>query len=400
MNQVEEQIYSVSEFVGILNQNLEYSYPEIIVAGEVSSFNINQNKWVFFDIKDSESSLSCFMSIYQLKTPVEDGMLVRVRCVPKLTKWGKFSLTIKSIELAGEGSIKKSFELLYAKLEKEGLFLDAKKRTLPEYPKRIALITSKQAAAYNDFVTIINQRWSGLHIDHMQVQVQGESAVDQIISAIDYFGTKNSLYDLIVITRGGGSIEDLQAFNTEPLVRAVSGSKIPTVVAIGHEDDVSLAELAADQRATTPTNAAQLITPDKTEQVISINNKLKHMVHALESNILAQYKIIEEFSLAFRIVSADVGEKLNSMTRRLLNSIDIIITENTNKLDEYQQSLKLLDPHLVLQRGYSVVRRDGTIINSVESLRNNELLDIQFKDGNARAKIIDTIRARSTNDKK
>lgn len=400
MNQVEEQIYSVSEFVGILNQNLEYSYPEIIVTGEVSSFNINQNKWVFFDIKDSESSLSCFMSIYQLKTPVEDGMLIRVRCVPKLTKWGKFSLTIKSIELAGEGSIKKSFELLYAKLEKEGLFLDAKKRTLPEYPKRIALITSKQAAAYNDFVTIINQRWSGLHIDHMQVQVQGESAVDQIISAIDYFGTKNSLYDLIVITRGGGSIEDLQAFNTEPLVRAVSGSKIPTVVAIGHEDDVSLAELAADQRATTPTNAAQLITPDKTEQVISINNKLKHMVHALESNILAQYKIIEEFSLAFRIVSADLGEKLNSMTRRLLNSIDIIITDNTNELDGYQQSLKLLDPHLVLQRGYSVVRRDGTIINSVESLRNNELLDIQFKDGNTRAKIIDTIRARSTNDKK
>ncbi len=392
MDIIEDQVYSVSEFVGLLNNNLEYSYPEIIVTGEVSSFKINQNKWVFFDIKDNECSVSCFMTIYQLKTPIEDGMLIKVRCTPKLTNWGKFSLTIKSIDLAGEGSIKKSFEILYAKLEKEGLFLDSKKRNLPTYPKRIGLITSKQAAAYNDFVTIINQRWSGLAIDHAQVQVQGESAVDQITSAIEYFGTKSDIYDIIVITRGGGSLEDLQAFNTEPLVRAISGSKVPTVVAIGHEDDISLAELAADQRATTPTNAAQLITPDKTEQATTINNAIRHMVFELESKIMVQRKYIEEFSSVFRTIAANTTEKLNSLINKLFGNIDAVVVNNINLVNNYQQSLKLLDPNLVLKRGYSLVRLENTIISSVNQINNDDILDIQFTDGNASARVIDTIK--------
>lgn len=133
-----EQVYSVSDFFEILNQNLEYSYPDVVITGEVSSFKINQNKWVFFDIKDDQCSIGCFMSIYQLNTPVEDGMLVKIRCTPKLTKWGKFSLTVKSIELAGEGSIKKAFELLYKKLENEGLFLESKNVFYQSIPKELA----------------------------------------------------------------------------------------------------------------------------------------------------------------------------------------------------------------------------------------------------------------------
>ncbi|HMS92414.1 MAG TPA: exodeoxyribonuclease VII large subunit [Candidatus Saccharibacteria bacterium] len=399
MDQIKDQVYSVSEFVGLLNQNMEYSYPDIFVTGEVSSFKVNQNKWVFFDIKDSECSLNCFMTIYQLKAPIQDGMLVKVCCTPKLTNWGKFSLTIKSIELAGEGSIKKSFEILHAKLEKEGLFLDSKKRTLPTFPKRIGLITSKQAAAYNDFVTIINQRWSGLAIDHVQVQVQGESAADQIISALEYFGNKSDLYDIIVITRGGGSMEDMQAFNTEPLVRAVSGSKVPTVVAIGHEDDISLAELAADQRATTPTNAAQLVTPDKTEQSTAINNAIKHMVFGLESKIMVQQKKIEEFSSVFSSLASNASEKLNSLISKLFGAVDLIVVYNTNLVNSYQQSLKLLDPSLVLKRGYSLIRLENAIISSVNQINNNDIVDIQFTDGTASARVMDTNQKRRRDDK-
>ena len=399
MDQIKDQVYSVSEFVGLLNQNMEYSYPDIFVTGEVSSFKVNQNKWVFFDIKDSECSLNCFMTIYKLKAPIQDGMLVKVCCTPKLTNWGKFSLTIKSIELAGEGSIKKSFEILHAKLEKEGLFLDSKKRTLPTFPKRIGLITSKQAAAYNDFVTIINQRWSGLAIDHVQVQVQGESAADQIISALEYFGSKSDLYDIIVITRGGGSMEDMQAFNTEPLVRAVSGSKVPTVVAIGHEDDISLAELAADQRATTPTNAAQLVTPDKTEQSTAINNAIKHMVFGLESKIMVQQKKIEEFSSVFSSLASNASEKLNSLINQLFGAVDAIVVYNTNLVNSYQQSLKLLDPSLVLKRGYSLIRLENAIISSVNQINNNDIVDIQFTDGTASARVMDTNQKRRRDDK-
>jgi len=399
MQDSQEQIYTVVEFIEILNQNLEYSYPEIVIAGEVSSFKINQNKWVFFDLKEMDSNLGCFMSIYQLKTPLEDGMLIKVRCTPKITKWGKFSLTIRSFEPVGEGSLKKSFELLYSKLEKEGLFLESKKRMLTKYPKKIGLITSKQAAAYNDFVTIINQRWSGLTIDHIQVQVQGETAGEQIISAIKQFNHKSEQYDAIVVIRGGGSQEDLQTFNTEPLVRAISASKIPTVVAIGHEDDVCLAELASDIRATTPTNAAHVITPDKIDEISKIDNAIKNIFHIVNTNIVEQYTVVSRFGSVFEIISSRAKDRLNSLNIRLMNNIDNVMKNNTNLLDGYQQSLKLLDPSVVLKRGYSIVRLGNSIINSASFLRPNDELDIEFANGSARAKIIDTIVERSAHDR-
>ena len=386
-----EQVYSVSDFFEILNQNLEYSYPDVTITGEVSSFKINQNKWVFFDIKDDQCSIGCFMSVYQLNTPIEDGMLVKIRCTPKLTKWGKFSLTVKSIELAGEGSIKKAFELLYRKLESEGLFLESKKRVLPKYPKRIGLITSKQAAAYNDFITIVNSRWSGLVIDHIQVQVQGEQAIDQIISAITQFGKEPLHYDVIVIIRGGGSMDDLQIFNTEPLSRAIYGSKIPTLVAIGHEDDTSLAELSADLRATTPTNAAQLVVPDKSEEQARLENIIYNMSYIINSHVQEHYKSIERFKIAFSNISTNASTTLSSLSDKLLHGIENIISINNNTATRLEQSLRLLDPNLALKRGYAVARKNDVIIKSVSLLKPNDIVNIEFNDGNANTKIIDTI---------
>ncbi|MCX6806271.1 MAG: exodeoxyribonuclease VII large subunit [Patescibacteria group bacterium] len=224
---------TVSEFNSLLNQSLNFAYPEVVVEGDVSSYKINQSKWVFFDLKDEESVVGCFMTVYQLKSEIEDGMVVRVKATPQLTKWGKFSLTVKEVELAGEGSVKRAFELLKAKFEKEGLFLPERKRQLPEMPEKVLLITSKQAAAFNDFVSIIDDRWGGLEIDHIQVQVQGAVAAEQIVDAIEYANSCSEKYEVLVIIRGGGSSEDLQAFNNEELVRAVYGSSIPTIVGIG-----------------------------------------------------------------------------------------------------------------------------------------------------------------------
>jgi exodeoxyribonuclease VII large subunit len=276
---------TVSEFNSLLNQTLSFAYPEVIVEGEVSSFKVNQGKWVFFDLKDEDSLVGCFITIYQLKTELEDGMLIRVKATPQLTKWGKFSLTVKEVELAGEGSVKRAFEMLKAKFEKEGLFEQDRKRQLPQYPQKIALITSNQAAAYNDFLTIINDRWAGLEIEHIQVQVQGPSAPLQIAEAIGYINELKG-YDALVIIRGGGSAEDLQAFNTEEVVRAVYGSRVPTLVAIGHEDDVSLAELAADIRGATPTDAARRLVPDKLELISKIKSDQLRNYSAIESILL------------------------------------------------------------------------------------------------------------------
>ena len=184
---MKNEAISVSDFNALINQTLSFAYPEVVIEGEVSSFKLNHNKWVFFDLKDNDNSVvNCFMMVFQLRTAIEDGMQIRVRATPKLTNWGKFSLTVHEIELAGEGSVKRAFEMLKAKFEKEGLFEQSRKRQLPKFPRRIALITSRQAAAFNDFVTVLDDRFGGITIDHIQVKVQGESAPQEIQDAIAY----------------------------------------------------------------------------------------------------------------------------------------------------------------------------------------------------------------------
>ena len=384
-----DQILSVSELSDYINQTLEYAYPSVVVEGEVSSFKISQGKWVFFDIKDSQTTLGCFMSIYQLNTPLEDGMLVRVVAQPKLTTWGKFSLTVKSVELAGEGSVKKAFELLKLKLEKEGLFALDRKRQLPQYPKRVALVTSKQAAAYNDFVTILQDRWGGVVVDHLQVQVQGSSAPQQIVEAIEYFNMKAADYDALVIIRGGGSAEDLQAFQTEPVARAIYSSEIATVVAIGHEDDISLAELVADLRAATPTDAARLLVPDKKsvisqlEASISLQSELTLKILQRESDKLTRF----HNSLRFVIDSA--VSDLSSKQYRLNSAISTAINSSHSEFAVLSQKLTSLSPQSVLDRGYAVVSYEGRSVSSSSTLKNNDNIMVQLAQGKLTAKIIE-----------
>ena len=384
-----DQILSVSELSDYINQTLEYAYPSVVVEGEVSSFKISQGKWVFFDIKDSQTTLGCFMSIYQLNTPLEDGMLVRVVAQPKLTTWGKFSLTVKSVELAGEGSVKKAFELLKLKLEKEGLFALERKRQLPQYPKKVALVTSKQAAAYNDFVTILQDRWGGVVVDHLQVQVQGSSAPQQIVEAIEYFNMKAADYDALVIIRGGGSAEDLQAFQTEPVARAIYSSEIATVVAIGHEDDISLAELVADLRAATPTDAARLLVPDKKsvisqlEASISLQSELTLKILQRESDKLTRF----HNSLRFVIDSA--VSDLSSKQYRLNSAISTAINSSHSEFAVLSQKLTSLSPQSVLDRGYAVVSYEGRSVSSSSTLKNNDNIMVQLAQGKLTAKIIE-----------
>ena len=384
-----DQILSVSELSDYINQTLEYAYPSVVVEGEVSSFKISQGKWVFFDIKDSQTTLGCFMSIYQLNTPLEDGMLVRVVAQPKLTTWGKFSLTVKSVELAGEGSVKKAFELLKLKLEKEGLFALDRKRQLPQYPKKVALVTSKQAAAYNDFVTILQDRWGGVVVDHLQVQVQGSSAPQQIVEAIEYFNMKAADYDALVIIRGGGSAEDLQAFQTEPVARAIYSSEIATIVAIGHEDDISLAELVADLRAATPTDAARLLVPDKKsvisqlEASISLQSELTLKILQRESDKLTRF----HNSLRFVIDSA--VSDLSSKQYRLDSAISTAINSSHTEFAVLSQKLTSLSPQSVLDRGYAVVSYEGRSVSSSSTLKNNDNIMVQLAQGKLTAKIIE-----------
>lgn len=334
MNQTPK--FTPTEFLAVVNQTLEYAYSGVVLEGEVSSFKVNQGKWVFFDLKDAESSIGCFMTLYQLRMPLEDGMKVLVRGVPKMTKWGKFSFTVQAIQPVGEGSLKKSFELLKAKLEKEGLFDPAKKRKMPENLSKIGVISSTQAAGYADFIKIINERWGGLKITTAHTQVQGLDAADQIIRAINYFNEHGDV-EIIAIIRGGGSADDLAVFNDEKLVRAIAASKIPVITGIGHEVDESLADLAADIRASTPSNVAQMLTKDRQAEIA----KLKTMIDRTKQVII---------------------QNINNALRENSDKLSNILREITTKISNYElniaQKIKLLEalnPEKVLKQGYAIL---------------------------------------------
>lgn len=330
--------FTVSDFIAVTNQTLEYAFPMVEIEGEVASFKINQGKFVFFDIKDEGASVGCFMMLFQLRVPVEDGMKVIVTAVPKLTQWGKFSLTVKAIRPSGEGSIKKSFELLKEKLDKEGLFAPERKRPLPVMPERIAVISSPQAAGYVDFIKILNDRWGGLRVDVAAVTVQGADAPDQIIRAVNYFNTQEELPEVIVIIRGGGSADDLAAFNDEQLVRSIAASRVPTLTGVGHEVDVTLSDLAADVRAATPSNAAQIVVPDRADMIRSVRFRVGSLVPRMMNAVEQQRRQLEgTIELAAESVERRIDERFTrlSQTRRLLAE---------------------LDPARVLERGYALLR--------------------------------------------
>ncbi len=340
--------FRVSDFVATVNQTFEYAYPLVEVEGEVASFKVNQGKFVFFDLKDEDASVNCFMMVFQLRVPIEDGMKVVVTATPKLTKWGKFSLTVKAIRPSGEGSIKKSFEMLRKKLDQEGLFALERKRALPKIPRHIAIISSTQAAGYADFIKILNDRWGGLRVDVAHVTVQGAEAPDQIIRALNYFNTQETLPDVVIIIRGGGSADDLSAFNDEQLVRAVAGSRIPTLTGIGHEVDTSLCDLVADVRAATPSNAAQIVVPNRHDIV----GYTRMQVQSLIPHVLGTVDRLRQHVAGRVEDSADIAMRH--------------VEKHQQYLLQTQRLLAEFDPARALERGYALVRGAMKVGQTVE----------------------------------
>ena len=348
--------FSVGEFIALANQTLDYAFGSVEVEGEVASFKVNQGKYVFFDIKDAEGSIGCFMTVWQLREPIEDGMKVIVSATPKLTQWGKFSLTVRSVRPSGEGAIKKSFEILRDKLKREGLFDEARKRVLPAQPHHIAVVSSTGAAGYADFVKILDERWGGLRVDVAHVQVQGSGAADQMIRALRYFNGVVELPEVIVVIRGGGSADDLSSFNDEKLVREIAASRVPTIVGVGHETDVSLADMAADKRAATPSNAAQIVVPDKHEII--------RFTHGAMSRLPS--KVIQM-----------IGDRQAQLLRQRFETVETIEAHIEKAVQGNQMQQKLLhelDPNVVLRRGYAVVHGKIEPGNSLEIEKSDILI--------------------------
>ncbi|MBR2839746.1 exodeoxyribonuclease VII large subunit [Candidatus Saccharibacteria bacterium] len=355
----DEAIFSPSEFIAVTNQTLEYAYSSVLIKGEVASFKVNQGKWVFFDIKDEGSSVSCFMTLWSLRVPLEDGMKVVVRGTPKLTKWGKFSVTVNAVKPVGEGSLKKAYEMLKKKLAGEGLFDPTKKRKLPADLIRLGVISSTQAAGYADFIKIINARWGGMKVVVAHTQVQGMDAPDQIIRALKYFNERAEV-DAIAILRGGGSADDLSCFNDEALVREIAASRIPIITGIGHEVDESLADLAADARASTPSNAAEMLTRDRAEEreklVRAMNRAEQVLLQEVERARNVNYEKVENISqgLLSKYVEPMMlsnREKINQCLMKMRNESSKLEMILKHKLE----LLEALNPEKVLKQGYAIL---------------------------------------------
>lgn len=358
---------TVSDFIALVNQTLEYAYPTVSVVGEVAEFRVSQGKWVSFKLKDDGAVVDCFMSVYQLRIPIEDGMKIMVIAAPRVNaKWGKFSLNIRAVKPIGEGSIKKGFELLKAKLEAEGLFAEERKRPLPRVPTHVAVITSTESAAYADFCKVVNERWGGMKIEVAHTQVQGDPAADQIIRAIKFFNNQEVLPEALVIIRGGGSAEDLMTFNDELLAREIAGSRIPTLVGVGHEVDHTLADMVADRRAATPTNAAEILVPDRRDII--------RMAHQQADSLGQQLvQAIDHYAERTR-------DQLEAAFRRIGERLE----DATEKLAMLRVAIDQVNPDNVLKRGYALLR--GNVnpgarieLETYESYITAEVEDVRSK---------------------
>lgn len=387
------QALSVAEYLKLVNDTLRFiPCDQVVVEGEVSDYRVAQDKWVSFDLKDEtvQAVLKCFMTTWQLKTPIEDGMRVQVKGNPKVyERFGTFKLNVESLEPVGEGALRRAYELLKHKLEFEGLFNVSRKRELPRFPKRIGLITSRDAAAYGDFLRILNNRWGGVRVFFRHVHVQGRQAVSDILEALDAFAALETLErpDVIVLTRGGGGLEDLHAFNDEAVARAVYASKIPVVVAVGHERDESLCDFVADVRASTPSNAAERVVPSRGDVSYEIESLTRHIESCLNDSIQDRAFVLERATNLIGFILERQKQRLALFKEGFLLRASTWLPRVREGLEGFERVLRQIDPKRVLSRGYSLVTTHGHVVRDASSLEVGSEITVQFAAGCADARV-------------
>ncbi len=366
---MQDLVLTPTDFVALLNQTLEFAYPVVVIEGELHDFRVSKGRWVYFSLKDDDSTVKFFGTVYMLPGPLEDGMMVKVTGTPRLHNRFGFSVNISSIVPAGEGALKKASDLLLAKLQAEGLFAEERKRSLPAVPSRIGLITAANSAAHTDFIKIINARWGGVQIIFIDVYVQGDQAPLQIIAAIEHLNKLSQTVEVVVITRGGGGLDDLAAFSDERVVRAVAASRIPTLIAVGHEKDVSLAELAADKRASTPSNAAEILVPDKKHELALLENYKSRLGQLID---LLTESERDNLQSHHELLSGWFSDYFSTESQNLVNS---------------RRLLEIFNPQSALKRGYAIVKKGGSNITSASKLKKGDKLNLYMADGLVYSKV-------------
>ena len=392
----EAKVFSVKEINRLVRELLEQSFPSFWISGEISNFiSASSGHW-YFSLKDDEAQVRCTM--FKNKNMVADwvpknGEKIEAKCFIGLYEArGEYQLNIELIRHAGIGLLSEAFNQLKEKLLKEGLFETSRKKLIPQFPKSIGVITSPTGAAIEDILITLKRRSPHIPIFIYPSLVQGKEAPLAIVKAIETANIRMEC-DVLILARGGGSIEDLWAFNEEIVARAIVASKIPTITGVGHETDTTIADFVSDLRAPTPTGAAELVTSHTVELIKTIQvykNQLNKVMAGVIRELMQKIDYLEKRLVSPRQQIQRQKEQIHQYIQRINQSMKNAMIQYRLNIDKLKLNLDHLSPHAVLSRGYSIITNvDGQIVNNANQLKLDDKIRIQLNHGQADATISD-----------
>jgi exodeoxyribonuclease VII large subunit len=388
----EPRIFKVSEVTGGLKLMLEKRFASLWIEGEVSNFRISPSGHAYFSLKDEKAVLKAALFkgyLSRVKFQIKDG--VQLICHGSLSmfeKGGDLNFIVDHCEPKGIGALQLAFEQLKEKLSREGLFDAKRKKPLPFLPKKIGIVTSPAGAAIRDILNVLGRRYPGIDVLLYPVRVQGEGSAAEIAEAVRYMNTRSDI-DVMIVGRGGGSLEDLWAFNEEAVARAIFASGIPVISAVGHEIDFTISDFVADRRAPTPSAAAELVVPKKDDLVKLAGGLKAQLLRALQVSFDLKNKFFEQVRSHLKPPTArfpDLIMQIDSLRERLQNGIRSWLDRNGAQLKQLAAELNHLSPLNVLAKGYSVVYKGAEVVKRAADVKKGDELRIRMSKGEVRAR--------------
>ncbi len=394
----QDRVLSVSQLTAQVKETLEDAFPSVWVSGELSNVARPQSGHVYLTLKDDRAQLRAVIwrgTAGRLRFALEDG--IEVVCQGSIDVYpprGSYQLVIRRIEPKGVGALQLALKQLRERLAAEGLFAPEHKRPLPPFPKRIAFVTSPTGAAIHDFLEVVRRRYPGVEILVIPSRVQGDGAAEEIAAGIEAANRLATLPDVLIVGRGGGSLEDLWCFNEEIVVRAIFASRIPVVSAVGHEIDVTLSDLVADVRALTPSEAAERVVPAIDEVLAGLAGLRQRLLGAMKAQTAFARSRLQ--GIAQRRVFRRPLERIHDLTQRLdeldgraLRGLRTELSRAKDRTAALAERLESLSPLAVLARGYSLTHRtaDGRLISDSQSLRTGEQITTRFDRGQVTSRV-------------
>jgi exodeoxyribonuclease VII large subunit len=430
----EHRVFTVTELNGSIRATLDQEFQDIRVSGEISGLRLAQSGHAYFTLKELDSQIRCvcFRSTYRyLKFKPQDGIAVIARGrIDVFEARGEYQLLVEGIEPQGHGALQVAFEKLKQKLRLEGLFEQERKRALPRFPRHIAMVTSPRGAVISDMLHVLERRFPGLHIRLFPAQVQGEAAIEEICRGLEYFSL-DGWADVVILARGGGSLEDLWSFNSEAVARAIAASQVPVISAVGHETDVTIADFVADLRAPTPSAAAEILCCTREELLTRISGCENRLVQSARFRLSEAARRVSRVSTerAASLLHRQIGRNLqrndeqemrlrDAMRRRtaaslvriaryearlrvhdmrprlaqsrhrlerstagLTQSLTLLISRKSQRLETITAKLEQLSPLRILDRGYAIVSNSAGLVKKPDDAPPSSAIRIRFAKG-------------------